>query len=94
MPRIIQPGGGGGKMRVRYTARTKRGLVDASKRMQAEGMTLRAAVPELRVSIINLLRWALQGIGEIYHLDKIFMSKKKAVLTGPVSQLKAIGGAL
>ena len=27
-------------MRVRYTARRKRGLVAASKRMQAEGMTL------------------------------------------------------
>ena len=40
MPRVIQPGGGGGKMRVRYTARRKRGLVAASKRMQSEGMTL------------------------------------------------------
>jgi hypothetical protein len=35
MPRVLQPGGGGGKMRVRYTARRKRGLVAASKRMQA-----------------------------------------------------------
>ena len=50
MPRIIQPGGGGGKMRVRYTARRKRGLVAASKRMQAEGMTLRAAASERRVT--------------------------------------------
>jgi hypothetical protein len=50
MPRVIQPGGGGGKMRVRYTARRKRGLVAASKRMQAEGMTLRAAASELRVT--------------------------------------------
>jgi hypothetical protein len=40
MPRVIQPGGGGGKMRVRYTARRKRGLVAALKRMQAEVMTL------------------------------------------------------
>jgi hypothetical protein len=40
MPRVIQPGGGGGKMRVRYTVRRKLGLVAASKRMQAEGMTL------------------------------------------------------
>jgi len=50
MPRVIQPGGGGGKMRVRYTARRKRGLVAASKRMQAEGMTLHAAASELRVT--------------------------------------------
>jgi hypothetical protein len=50
MPRVIQPGGGGGKMRVRYTACRKRGLVAASKRMQAEGMTLRAAASELHVT--------------------------------------------
>jgi len=50
MPRVIQPGGGGGKMRVRYTARRKRGLVATSKRMMAEGMTLRAATSELRVT--------------------------------------------
>jgi len=67
MPRVIQPGGSGGKMRVRYTTRRKRGLVATAKRMQAEGMTLRAAA-----------------------LDKILRSKKKAALTGPSSQLKAI----
>ena len=52
MPRVIQPGGGGGKMRVRYTARRKRGLVAALKRMMvmAEGKTLRAAASELRVT--------------------------------------------
>ncbi len=32
MPRVIQPGGGGGKMHVRYTTRRKRGLVAALKR--------------------------------------------------------------
>ena len=40
MPRVIQPGGGGGKMYVRYTARRKRGLVAALKSIQAEVMTL------------------------------------------------------
>ena len=49
MPRVIQPGGGGGKICVQHTARRKRGLVAALKRMQAEGMTLRAAMTELRV---------------------------------------------
>ena len=45
MPRVIQPGGGGGKMRVRYTGRRKHGLVATAKRMMAEeGKTLRAAV--------------------------------------------------
>jgi transcriptional regulator with XRE-family HTH domain len=92
MPRVIQPGGGGGKMCVRYTARRKRGLVAASKRMQAEGMTLRAAAEELRVSAANLSKWASRGMGEIDRLDKILRSKKKAA--GPSSQLKAIEDGL
>jgi hypothetical protein len=50
MPHIIQPGGGGGKMRVCYTERRKRGLVTTLKHMQAEGMTLRATTSELRVT--------------------------------------------
>jgi hypothetical protein len=80
MPRAVQPGGGGGKMRVHYTARRKRGLLAASKRMMAEGMTLRAAADELRVSHVNLSKWASQGMGEIDRLDKILRSKKKAKL--------------
>jgi hypothetical protein len=94
MPHVVQPGGGGGKMRVRYTTRRKRGLVAALRRMQAEGKSLRAATSELRVSAANLLKWVLQGVGEIDRLDKILRSKKKAALPGPVSQLKAIEGAL
>jgi len=50
MSRVIQPGGCGGKMRVCYTARRKRGLVATSKRMMVEGMTLRAAMSELVLS--------------------------------------------
>jgi hypothetical protein len=94
MPRVVQPGGGGGKMRVRYTTRRKRGLVAASKRMMAEGQTLRAAADELRVSAANLSKWASQGMGEIDRVDKILRSKKKAALTGPSSQLKAIEDGL
>ena len=44
MPRVIQPGGGSGKMR--DTVRRKRGLVAAYKRMQAEGMLLHAAASD------------------------------------------------
>jgi hypothetical protein len=47
MPHVIQPGGGGGKMRVRYNARRKHGIIATSKRMMAEGMTLRATASEL-----------------------------------------------
>jgi len=55
-----------------------------------EGKTLRATAEELCVSVANLLRWVLQGMGEIDRLDKILRSKKKAALTSPSSQLKAI----
>jgi hypothetical protein len=94
MPCIIQPGGGGGKMPVRYTARRKRGLIAASKRMMAEVKTLCDAASELRVSAANLSKWASQGMGKIDRLDKILRSKKKAALTGPSSQLKAIKDGL
>jgi len=94
MPRVLQTGGGGGKMRVRYTARRKCSLVATSKRMIAEGMTLRAAAEELCVSVANLSRWTLQGMGEIDRLKKILRSKKRAALTGPSGQLKAIEGDL
>jgi hypothetical protein len=50
MPRVIQTGGGSGKMRVRYTARRKRGLVATSKNMMAEGMALHAAKSDLHVT--------------------------------------------
>jgi hypothetical protein len=94
MPRVIQPGGGGGKMHVRYTTCRKCGLVATLKRMMVEGMTLRAAAEELRVSAANLSKWASWGMGEIDRLDKILRSKKKAALTGPSSQLKAIEDGL
>jgi hypothetical protein len=94
MPRVVQPGGGGGKMRVRYTARRKRCLVAASKRLMGEGKTLRAAASELHVSAANLSKWASQGMGEIDRVDKILRSKKKVALTGPSSQLKAIEDGL
>ena len=94
MPRVVQPGGGGRKMRVRYTACRKRGLIAALKRMQAEGMLLHVPASELRVSATNLSKRVLQGVSKIDHLDKFLRSKKKAALTGPVSQLKAIEGAL
>jgi len=94
MPSVIQPGGGGGKMHLRYTTRRKRGLIATSKRMMAEGKTSHAAAPELCASVTNLSRWTLQGLGEIDRLDKILRSKKKAALTGPASQLKAIKDGL
>jgi len=81
-------------MRVRYTARRKRGLIVTSKRMITEGMMLRAAARELCVSVANLSRWTLQGMGEIDRLDKILRSKKRVAHTGPSGQLKAIEDGL
>ena len=48
MPRIIQPGGLSGKMRVRYTARRKLALIASAKRiMEEEGLTLHMAAERL-----------------------------------------------
>ncbi len=71
MPRVVQPSGGGGKMLVCYTTCRKRGLVAALKNIQAEGMSLHTTASELCVSVANLSRWVLQGVGKIDHLDKI-----------------------
>ena len=63
---------------MRYTARRKHGLIATAKRMKVEeGKTLRAAAEELCVSVANLLRRVLQGMGKIDHLDKILRSKKR-----------------
>jgi hypothetical protein len=62
--------------------------------MIAEGMMLRAAAEELRVSVANLSRWTSQGMGEIDRLDKILRSKKRAAHTGLSGQLKVIEDGL
>ena len=36
----------------------------------------------------------MQGVGKINHLDKILRTKKKVAHSGPLSQLRAIEGAL
>ena len=65
MPRVIQPSGGGGKIRVRYTPHRKHGLIAASKRLVAEGMSLRNAAADLRGSATNLSKWVMQGAKSI-----------------------------
>jgi hypothetical protein len=81
-------------MCVGYTARRKCGLVAIAKHRQAKGRSMHDATAELRVSVANLSRWVLEGVGEIDHLDKILKLKKKAAHSGPLGQLKAIEGAL
>ena len=72
MPRIIQTGGGGGKMPVHNTERRKRGLVATSKRMIAEGMTLRAAAEELPVVFWLCSRFVLRFASYfLFHVNKV-----------------------
>ena len=94
IPCAVQPGSGSGKIRVRYTAPRKHGLIAASKRLVVEGMMLLKAVAELGVSHSNLVKWTAKGIGDINSLDKILKSKKKATHKGPLGQLKSLEDAL
>ena len=94
MPRAVQPGGGGGKIRVRYTACRKHGILAVAKRLMVEGMMLQKAMAELRVSHSSLVKWTAKGIGDIDSLDKIFKSKRKATHKGPLGQLKLLEYAL
>jgi hypothetical protein len=71
MPCVIQPGGEGGKIGVRYTTRRKHGILASAKRLMAEGMTLRKAMAELRVNHSSLVKWTAKRIGNIDSLDKI-----------------------
>ena len=94
MPHVVQPGGDDGRIRVRYSARRKHGLIAASKRLVAEGMTLKKATAELRVSHSNLVKWTARGIGNINSPDKLLKSKKKSTGNGLLGQLKLLKDAL
>jgi hypothetical protein len=87
---VIQPGSKSGKIRIRYTAHRKYGLLSAARRMRAGEKLLQGVVEELKVSHSLLLRWEAQKIGEMDPHDKLFKSKKKASHTGPLGQLEAI----
>ncbi len=90
MPYVNQPGGGGERIRLRYTARRKVALLAAARHLQGEGRLLRCAVDKLRKSVANLSRWAVQKIHQINPMDSLFTKKKKAVHPGPLSQSMAI----
>ncbi len=75
---------------MRYTACRKLALLAAARRLQGEGRLLQSAAEELRVSIANLSRWAMQKFDKVDPMDSLFTKKKKAVHPGPLSQLMAI----
>jgi hypothetical protein len=56
--------------------------------MRVEGKSLWGAVAELNVSALLLLRWEAQKVGKMDPRNKLFKSKKKANLPGPLSQLE------
>jgi hypothetical protein len=82
---VVQPGGKSGKIRVRYTARRKYGLLTAARRMRAEGKSLRGIAAELKVCASLLSRWEAQKVGKMDPRDKLFRSKKKADVAGLLS---------
>ncbi len=90
MPCIVQPGGGSGRICVRYTACRKLALLAAAKRLRGEGRLLQGAADKLHVSIANLSRCAVQKINKVNPMDSLFTKKKKAVYPGPLSQLIVI----
>jgi hypothetical protein len=90
MPCVVQPGGGGGRIHVRYTACRKLALLAPARRLQGEGRLLQSTTDKLRVSVANLSRWVVQKIDKIDPMDAIFTKKKKAAHPGPLSQLMAI----
>jgi hypothetical protein len=90
MGQVVQPGGESRKIRIRYTAHRKYGLVTAAWRMRVEGKFLWGTAAELSVSALVLSRWEAQKVGEMDPCGKLFKSKKKANLPGPLSQLEGI----
>jgi hypothetical protein len=58
--------------------------------MRAEGKSLRGTAAERSVSALLLSRWEVQKVGEMDPCNKLFKSKKKANLPGPLRQLEAI----
>ena len=95
MPRVVQPGGFSGKMRVRYTARRKLALLASAKRiMEEEGLTLRMAAERLRVAHSLFVKWEAQRSANGDPILAMLKSKCKANNPGPIGQLKPIEGPL
>jgi len=86
MPRVVQPGGLSGKMRVRYTARRKLALIASAKRiMEEEGLSLRMAAERLRVSHTLFVRWERQRAADGDPILAMLKKRVKANHPGPTS---------
>ena len=92
---LRQPGGLSRKMRVRYTARRKLGLLASAKRiMEEEGVTLRRAAERLQVSHSLFVRWQQQRAANDDPILAMLKGKKKANCAGPLGQLKPLENSL
>ncbi len=58
--------------------------------MRVEGKLLQGIAAELKVCASLLSRWEAQKVGKMDPRDKLFESKKKVNVTGPLSQLEVI----
>jgi hypothetical protein len=95
MPRVVQPGGLSGKMRVRYTARRKLALLASAKRIvEEEGVSMRRAAERLKVCHSLFVRWEKEGATEGDPILAMLKKKWKANHPGPIGQLKPLEGAL
>jgi hypothetical protein len=97
MPRVLQPGGLSGKMRVRYTARRKLGLLASAKRIMEEedGVGLRRAAERLQVVHSLFVKWQQQQrAADDDPILAMLKTRRKSIGTGPLGQLKPLKDAL
>jgi hypothetical protein len=95
MPRVVQPGGLSRKMRVRYTARRKLGLLASTKRiMEEEGVSLRRAAEPLQVAHSLFLKWQQQRASDADPILEMLKSRRKVNHPGLLGQLKLLEDAL
>ena len=91
MPRVVQPGGLSGKMRVRYTDRRRLSLLASAKRiMEEEGVSLRRAAEQLKVAHSLFVKWEKQRAANPDPILAMIKKRCKAHHPGPTSQLKPI----
>ncbi len=91
MPRVVQPSGLSGKMRVRYTDRRRLSLLASAKRvMEEEGVSLRRAAERLKVAHSLFVKWEKQRAANPDPFLAMIKKRCKAHHPGPTLQLKPI----
>ena len=91
MPRVVQPGGKSGKIRVRYPARRKLAIVSVVQRiMEEEKCSLTKASATVPIHHTLITRWTKESAV----LLAAIKSKKKSRHPGPDGQLHNVEGLL